>query len=79
MLQNLKEVLELGGSSLDKVVKYNGESLPFFPTLVSPKACRESLLTALSVLLQDMKDFGAMNEAYIAVSPSESDPLSVRI
>ncbi len=25
VLQNLKEVLELAGSSLDKVVKYNGE------------------------------------------------------
>ncbi|WRT70488.1 uncharacterized protein IL334_007486 [Kwoniella shivajii] len=44
VLQNLKEVLELGGSSLDKVVKYN-------------------------VLLQDMGDFAAMNEAYIAFLP----------
>jgi enamine deaminase RidA (YjgF/YER057c/UK114 family) len=25
-LQNLKEVLELSGSSLEQVVKYNGES-----------------------------------------------------
>lgn len=43
-LQNLKEVLELAGSSLDQVVKYN-------------------------VYLSDMKDFGAMNEAYIDFLP----------
>lgn len=45
VLQNLKEVLELAGSSLDKVVKYN-------------------------VYLADMKDFTAMNEAYIEFLPS---------
>ncbi|UZJ50693.1 hypothetical protein CBS101457_000013 [Exobasidium rhododendri] len=44
---NLKEVLELAGSSLDKVVKYN-------------------------VYLADMKDFAAMNEAYIDPMPSRS-------
>ncbi|KAK6373663.1 hypothetical protein LTS17_008156 [Exophiala oligosperma] len=43
-LQNLKEVLELSGSSLEKVVKYN-------------------------VYLADMKDFAAMNEAYIEFLP----------
>jgi enamine deaminase RidA (YjgF/YER057c/UK114 family) len=43
-LQNLKEVLELADSSLDKIVKYN-------------------------VFLADMKDFAAMNEAYIAFLP----------
>ncbi|GFZ46006.1 hypothetical protein JCM24511_03740 [Saitozyma sp. JCM 24511] len=43
-LQNLKEVLELSGSSLEQVVKYN-------------------------VYLADMKDFEAMNEAYIAFLP----------
>ncbi|KAH8122284.1 YjgF-like protein [Trichoderma asperelloides] len=41
---NLKEVLELAGSSLEKVVKYN-------------------------VYLADMKDFAAMNEAYIEFLP----------
>ncbi|KAM0722491.1 hypothetical protein Q7P37_001932 [Cladosporium fusiforme] len=44
VLQNLKEVLELSGSSLDQVVKYN-------------------------VYLADMKDFAAMNEAYINFLP----------
>jgi len=44
VLQNLKEVLELSGSSLDQVVKYN-------------------------VYLADMKDFAAMNEAYIDFLP----------
>ena len=43
-LQNLKEVLELAGSSLEQVVKYN-------------------------VYLADMKDFAAMNEAYIDFLP----------
>lgn len=43
-LQNLKEVLELSGSSLEQVVKYN-------------------------VYLADMKDFAAMNEAYIGFLP----------
>ncbi|CAG7940621.1 unnamed protein product [Penicillium nalgiovense] len=41
---NLKEVLELSGSSLEQVVKYN-------------------------VYLADMKDFAAMNEAYIDFLP----------
>ena len=45
MLQNLKEVLELAGSSLEQVVKYN-------------------------VYLAEMKDFAAMNEAYIAFLPN---------
>lgn len=44
VLQNLKEVLELSGSSLEQVVKYN-------------------------VYLADMKDFAAMNEAYIDFLP----------
>ncbi|WWD18884.1 hypothetical protein CI109_103339 [Kwoniella shandongensis] len=44
VLSNLQKVLELAGSSLDKVVKYN-------------------------VYLQDMGDFAAMNEAYIAFLP----------
>lgn len=43
-LQNLKEVLELSGSSIEKVVKFN-------------------------VYLADMKDFAAMNEAYIEFLP----------
>jgi enamine deaminase RidA (YjgF/YER057c/UK114 family) len=43
-LQNLKEVLELAGSSLEQVVKYN-------------------------IYLADMKDFAAMNEAYIGFLP----------
>ncbi|KAI1252840.1 hypothetical protein MGN70_005046 [Eutypa lata] len=43
-LSNLKKVLELSGSSLEKVVKFN-------------------------VYLQDMGDFDAMNEAYIAFLP----------
>jgi enamine deaminase RidA (YjgF/YER057c/UK114 family) len=43
-LQNLKEILELAGSSLEQVVKYN-------------------------VYLADMKDFAAMNEAYIGFLP----------
>jgi hypothetical protein len=43
-LQNLKEVLELSGSSLEQVVKYN-------------------------VYLADIKDFAAMNEAYIDFLP----------
>ncbi|KAF7539269.1 hypothetical protein G7054_g2271 [Neopestalotiopsis clavispora] len=41
---NLKEVLELSGSSIEKVVKFN-------------------------VYLADMKDFAAMNEAYIEFLP----------
>ncbi|KAI4594789.1 hypothetical protein KJ359_007592 [Pestalotiopsis sp. 9143b] len=44
VLQNLKEVLELSGSSIEKVVKFN-------------------------VYLADMKDFAAMNEAYIEFLP----------
>jgi enamine deaminase RidA (YjgF/YER057c/UK114 family) len=56
-LTNLEKVLKLAGSSLEQVVKYNGKY--FGPaagiTLIS------------SVYLQDMKDFAAMNEAYIAV------------
>lgn len=43
-LQNLSEVLQLAGSSLEQVVKYN-------------------------VYLADMKDFAAMNEAYIEFLP----------
>ncbi|KAF3016430.1 hypothetical protein E8E14_004575 [Neopestalotiopsis sp. 37M] len=41
---NLKEVLELSGSSIEQVVKFN-------------------------VYLADMKDFAAMNEAYIEFLP----------
>jgi len=58
-LTNLEKVLKLAGSSLEQVVKYNGK------LLVDPDVWYQ--LTYL-VYLQDMKDFAAMNEAYIAVS-----------
>jgi 2-iminobutanoate/2-iminopropanoate deaminase len=63
VLQNLKEVLELAGSSLEQVVKFNG---------VYPRQACRSALTVCAVYLADMKDFAGMNEAYIAVSLTTS-------
>ena len=63
-MQNLKEVLELSGSSLEQVVKYNGESTcPSLAWLPSDSACA----SGTRVYLADMKDFAAMNEVYIEV------------
>ncbi|CAK7199874.1 hypothetical protein SEUCBS139899_002560 [Sporothrix eucalyptigena] len=50
-LQNMKEVLELSGSSLEKIVKIN-------------------------IFLGNMKDFAAMNEAYIDFLPQPMPPRS---
>ena len=64
VLENLKKVLELAGSSMEQVVKYNGECNLFFS-----KRWKGERWQVATVYLADMKDFAAMNEVYIDFLP----------
>ena len=69
-LTNLKKILEAAGSSLDKIVKCNGESSSVLVT----RLAYFMLMRLFIVYLSDMSDYDAMNPVYVKVRPGFDFP-----